>query len=195
MKKLISYSIVFTLVGIYFSSCTTLSVNKRRYNKGYHISYTKARQSVKANEKTETLAVQTKSVSPFYILKDITDSRPIINNLNQVKSHKDLGVVASNDKQKKNVVLKKNILPILNYKRVSLENTSAQIQNVYHKLKKSDRDSGDGDGLSLFWIVILVLLILWAVGLLAGGFGIGGLINILLVIALILLILWLLKIL
>jgi hypothetical protein len=48
--------------------------------------------------------------------------------------------------------------------------------------------------LSLIWIVILVLLILWALGLLAGGWGLGGLINILLVIALILLILWLLRI-
>jgi hypothetical protein len=52
----------------------------------------------------------------------------------------------------------------------------------------------DGDGLSLFWLVILILLILWAIGLASGGFGLGGLINVLLVIALVLLILWLLEV-
>jgi len=52
--------------------------------------------------------------------------------------------------------------------------------------------SSNDEGLSAFWVVVLVLLILWAVGL--WGFGIGGLINILLVIALVLLILWLLEV-
>lgn len=52
--------------------------------------------------------------------------------------------------------------------------------------------ASDRDGLSLLWIVILVILILWAVGYL--GFGAGNLINLLLVVALILLILWLLRI-
>jgi hypothetical protein len=46
--------------------------------------------------------------------------------------------------------------------------------------------------LSLLWIVIIILLVLWALGLIAGNFG--GLIHLLLVIALILLILWLLRI-
>lgn len=54
--------------------------------------------------------------------------------------------------------------------------------------------ASDRDGLSLFWIVILVILVLWAIGFLAGGLGLGGLINLLLLVALILLILWLLKI-
>ncbi|HWY38270.1 MAG TPA: DUF5670 family protein [Bacteroidia bacterium] len=39
-----------------------------------------------------------------------------------------------------------------------------------------------------------MILILWAIGFLAGGFGLGGLINLLLLVALILLILWLLRI-
>lgn len=52
----------------------------------------------------------------------------------------------------------------------------------------------DDDGLSLFWAVILVVVILWAIGFLTGGFGLGNLIHLLLVVALILLILWLLRI-
>jgi hypothetical protein len=51
-----------------------------------------------------------------------------------------------------------------------------------------------GDALSLFWIVILILLVLWVAGLIGGGWGLGWVINVLLVIALVLLILWLLRI-
>ena len=54
--------------------------------------------------------------------------------------------------------------------------------------------SADGDALSLLWVIVIVLLILWVLGYAAGGFGLGGLIHVLLVIALILLILWLLRI-
>lgn len=50
----------------------------------------------------------------------------------------------------------------------------------------------DDDGLSLFWIIILIVLILWLLGFISGNFG--GIINLLLIIALILLILWLLKV-
>jgi hypothetical protein len=60
---------------------------------------------------------------------------------------------------------------------------------VVNKLPVAD----DRDGLSLFWVVILVIIILWAIGFFA-GWGTGGLINLLLVVALILLILWLLRI-
>jgi hypothetical protein len=59
-------------------------------------------------------------------------------------------------------------------------------------LKKEARGSSD-DALSLLWIVILVVLLLWLLGVIAGGLGLGGLIHILLVIALILLILWLIR--
>ncbi|MDH4471143.1 MAG: DUF5670 family protein [Fluviicola sp.] len=49
-------------------------------------------------------------------------------------------------------------------------------------------------GLSLFGLVILILVILWLVAVLSGGWGLGGLIHVLLIVALILLILWLLRI-
>lgn len=48
--------------------------------------------------------------------------------------------------------------------------------------------------LSLLWIVIVIVLIIWLVGWSLGGFGLGSFIHILAIIVLILLILWLLKI-
>ncbi len=61
-------------------------------------------------------------------------------------------------------------------------------------MKKSTPAPIVGEALSLLWIVILVLVILWLLGFITGGFGLGGLIHLLLLIALILLILWLLRI-
>jgi hypothetical protein len=52
----------------------------------------------------------------------------------------------------------------------------------------------DHEGYSLLWVVVVLLLILWALGFLAGGIALGGLIHVLLVLALILFILWLLHI-
>lgn len=69
-----------------------------------------------------------------------------------------------------------------------------KMNSTLKKVKVNSPAPRSDDGLSLIWIVILVLLILWAFGLLGGGWGLGGLINVLLVIALILLILWLLRI-
>ena len=60
-------------------------------------------------------------------------------------------------------------------------------------LHKSTMSSSD-EGHSLLWIVVVVLIILWALGIISGSFGLGVLINLLLVIAFVLLILWLLRI-
>lgn len=75
-------------------------------------------------------------------------------------------------------------------------------ENVHQSISKITKSNFDlknisspeprEDGLSLLWIIIVVILILWALGLI-GGYG-GSLIHLLLVIALILLILWLLGI-
>jgi hypothetical protein len=64
-------------------------------------------------------------------------------------------------------------------------------ENVKEKISPS---ASSDDALSLLWIVIVIILILWLLGFALGGLGLGGAIHILLVIALILLILWLLGI-
>lgn len=71
---------------------------------------------------------------------------------------------------------------------------SLPVRKINEQAFKPAPLASDRDGLSLLWIVILAILILWAVGFLAGGLGLGGLIHVLLVIALVLLVLWLLRI-
>lgn len=69
-----------------------------------------------------------------------------------------------------------------------------KMHSAVKKMKSKSAAPASDDALSLLWIVILVLLVLWALGLIGGGWGLGWAINVLLVIALILLILWLLRI-
>jgi hypothetical protein len=52
-----------------------------------------------------------------------------------------------------------------------------------------------GTVLSLFWIVIVALLVVYIVGLVLNGYGFGSLIHILLIVILLLAVLWLLKVL
>ncbi|MBA3665465.1 MAG: hypothetical protein H0W61_14815 [Bacteroidetes bacterium] len=52
-----------------------------------------------------------------------------------------------------------------------------------------------GAVLSLFWIVIVVLLAIYLIGLFFNGYGSGSLIHILAVVVLVLFVLWLLRIL
>lgn len=70
----------------------------------------------------------------------------------------------------------------------------AKKMNLKASTKQSNSARNSDDGLSLFGIIILILIVLWLVGAISGGWGLGGLIHILLVLALILLILWLLRI-
>lgn len=87
---------------------------------------------------------------------------------------------------------KQNILTAKENTKVKIAKASSFVKS---RLKnKANLAASNDDGLSLFWVIILILLIFWAIGLASGGFGMGGLINVLLVIALILLILWLLQV-
>ena len=101
----------------------------------------------------------------------------------------------------------KKILPAINVRALTrrgyvntipvLESPSAEKTKTLYEAPTVSNNTNDRDehaALSLLWLVIVIILILWLIGLIAGGFGLGGLINLLLVIALILLILWLLRI-
>lgn len=76
----------------------------------------------------------------------------------------------------------------------SIKIIPSSISKKINNTRKKMSSTRSGDALSILWIVILVLIILWLLGWLSGGLGLGGFIHVLAVIALILLILWLLRI-
>ena len=108
----------------------------------------------------------------------------------QIEKNADENVFASNEniQPHKNKIQKKEASTAPGF--IS-EKKPAQVFGVPDLKKFVNSQQTERDGLSLFWIIILVILILWALGF---GFGVGDIIHVLLVIALVLLILWLLRI-
>ncbi len=196
MKSLVKLSLLFIITSLLFISCTSkLSVTKRHYTKGYHIAHNKGKQSKQTKQHAETNSTL-KNPSPIYTLKVLPaesqvekgkkeiDSSPITAEAvptTQSEGHKPTRLL----KQTKNT----------NHAHSQAQQLITPLKNLHtiYQLEKSHNGDSDSRGLSLFWVIILVILILWFFGYIA-GWGTGGLINLLLLIALILFILWLLRI-
>lgn len=193
MKNFITYLIITMAVIFLFTSCgSSLTVTKRHYNKGYHVSYNKLKQSDRSNSNELTndqLALSEeeiviansvhlednttkKSISEGILFEDKYDAPE--ENISIEKTQPEKSIISASD-------IGKNIVAPI-----------TKIKNSFSDLKELKSSQPREEGLSLLWIIIVIILILWALGLI-GGFG-GDLIHLLLVIALILLILWLLGI-
>jgi hypothetical protein len=138
---------------------------------------------------TNQVAKENKEVNLFAVLSDKTKIAD--------------DAVVTDDRTSKPIVTPKTEIKKEDVKKVSSVNGFTKETNKEkftrvasfvkeRMITKPNTTANNDDGLSVLWVVVLVLLILWAVGL--WGFNLGGLINILLVIALILLILWLLQV-
>ena len=193
MKHLIRISVVCFIASLLFSSCSSnLSITKRHYNNGYYIEYCKGKQAAPAPKEEEKLS-QTQTKEPVSTIKN----QAIQNTIRRYPSQnpatqKNVSATSSNEKTQRKAISQQAVKQALKKESKVVEDQSSQIRYALSETKKIRQDQSERDGLSLFWIVILVLLILWALGFLSGS--VGGLIHLLLVIALILLILWLLRI-
>lgn len=196
MKKLITlylFSIVVCiLVAILVTSCgSNVFIAKRHYTKGYYIEKTDGLASRGEKQTTEQKTVVHHPAKPAYsIARDQQAETPRIEL--QEKS-----VVAENATPANNNSGASGSKKITKRPSVSLNpfTNIKTLQEIERKHRSAvlPVDTAD-DGLSLFWIVIAIILIVWLIGFLAGGFGLGDFIHILLVIALVLLVLWLLRI-
>lgn len=180
-NKVIIYLICLGGILLAVSCSTRDTIMKRHYMKGYYVSKQERAHSpaiVKHEPRVREEREITTSLSAS--LKPEKLNEPILSQ----RVSGDMGQLAAGK------MSNTNARPIMLEKRI--QKPSVHLREAMQLKKPLVRDSSDG--LSLFWIVILVILILWAVGFLAGGFGIGNLINLLLVVALVLLILWLLRV-
>jgi hypothetical protein len=184
MKNLFYTLFAFILFGLIASSChSKLSVTKRHYQKGYYISLNKGKtnptktrlekhttRSAKANNsmKKETLL----AVAPEVKLPALQ----VLQQTNSAPEHQQL---------KHKALVKKAVIGGFMHEKQTFRKLPIESVKMAH--------SAD-DALSLFWVIILIVLLIWLLGLIVGGFGLGGLIHLLLLIALILLILWLLRV-
>lgn len=198
MKSFYSLIALFLLTGILLTSCG-ITIEKRQHTKGYYIHTNARQQSAKAHSS---------QVTPEAVTAEQAESSTVAKNVPaEAPKHEELAAVsdagaairpADEATEERPAIAERrhvggnitNNTPATEIKdHISWkEKTSTNLKKM-----KSSSARSDSAGLSLFWIVILVLLVLWALGLI-GGWGPGGLIYILLVVALILLILWLLRV-
>lgn len=192
MKQILKLTLLCLITGILFSSCTSkITLTKRLYNDGYFVSYKDGNSKTEATQNTKTaLPDATLENENFVQAQDdqISLESPVaLEQENTPPTNTVDNETALNEKNSKEPIHKK----ILSEVKSIAKNISPVKRNTC-SVSSSTNDTDEA--YSLLWILVLVLLILWLLGYLAGGLGLGGLINILLVIALILLILWLLRV-
>jgi hypothetical protein len=186
MKHVLKVTVFAVLTGFILASCSGLSVMKRRYTKGFFVEH----RGKPAKEKSSVAQTPVAKQEPVekVATQAIRHETPRYTPQAEVKKqHLAQRVTARAGKPVKN-----NVSPSMTRDIVDL--------TLKHPVKAIDKTIGllkngatSDDALSLLWIVIVVILIIYLVGLLLDWGG-GGLIHLLGVIALVLLILWLLKI-
>ena len=184
MKKLITYTTLCLIAILLIPSCKSkMGITKRHYMKGYYVSHSKT------NSKTPIVKARPEQIQ--------SDKMATVNVLS-TKAKESLINETVNATPKESIMAsafpKKGVTTYseskAKYKKIAI---NPQVKELKQAILRSNSGTHE-DGLSLFWIIILVIFFLWLFGFLAEGFGLGGLINVLLIIALILLILWLLRV-
>lgn len=186
-KSLLILSIILLVI-----SCSSRNqFHRKQYNNRYYISMSKTKKLKKNDHaqdnnlseiKSENLISDTVEHYKFSFLNDssitieIPDNPKNKNNLNETMG-------------------KKTYVSSLSDSTLRGNEFSLKYNEWAQKKITKPSMFSDENTLSLFWIVVVIILIIWVIGAFTGGFGIGGAIHLLLILALILLILWLLGIL
>ena len=207
MKKTLSFAPLCLVMTLFLASCgSSLTVQKRQHNRGYHVAFNKNPRGAAKHQETE-LATE-KSIRPE-IVQEPTAELPAkglkeIQELTAIPAERELVAQESKATKTQKSTTQPVEKPKAHTKRTPLKSmletpfdqmreTAAKVRELKESVSKdqSANASAARDGLSLFWIVILILLILWALGVIGSW---GSFVYILLVVALILLILWLLQV-
>jgi len=207
MKKTLSFAPLCLVMTLFLASCgSSLTVQKRQHNRGYHVAFNKNPRGAAKHQETE-LATE-KSIRPEIVQEPAAElpakGLKEIQELTAIPAERELvaqeakvtkgSKAATQPVEKSKVRTKRTPLKsMLETPFDQMRETAAKVRELKESVAKdqSANASAARDGLSLFWIVILILLILWALGVIGSW---GSFVYILLVVALILLILWLLQV-
>ncbi|MEO6304903.1 MAG: hypothetical protein ABIP51_17210 [Bacteroidia bacterium] len=193
MKNLLKIIILTIFTGFIFSSCSKhMSITKRKYTKGYYVNHSHKRSDVKIQPTVASIKPETSKTEQHVILKH---DKEIITTNQETEFPLTAAVTRSEPKtNSQNLNTKYNNTKINSnfYKVKRLDSFPTKIYSAYIN-KKLSGDASD-EALSLVWIIIVIILLVYLLGLVLDGFGLGWAIHILALIALILLILWLLRV-
>jgi uncharacterized membrane protein len=197
MKKLITISTACIIAGLWLTSCSShMMIVKRHYNNGYYVSHVnhKATSTASATTVTDQPEITEVATKPSIALlpENLEQSAPVAyTNEATVNTQKE-----RSHRMSAKTSVASGVAVVTDFMTSKTKEAAKPMSfNFANEIKAHKTDEVVREGLSLFWIIILILLILWVLGLLGGGWGLGILINLLLLFALILLILWLLRVL
>lgn len=183
MKKLFTYTTLCLIAILLMPSCKSkMGMTKRHYMKGYYVSHTKAKDKT-PHVKTHPKQIEADKITSVNVLSTKA-KEDAFNDQASTKSKE--SIMASAFPKKSTTSYSENKA---SYKSLTITHPVKQLKQAASKVGTGQHE---GHGHSLFWIIILILLILWIFGFLSASFG--SLIHLLLIIALILFILWLLRV-
>jgi hypothetical protein len=186
MKTKLHYVIITLITAIFLSSCANkMSLMKRKYTKGYYIAHSHKATDVNP---TEPLVLVKKENSIKQVA--VTSIEPELKNSTSLSEPIALAISkeAANTPQIKHHSLKS---AMLDHSFKIVERVAPKKMQDQIRAKKGDAGLVAAT-LSLFWIVLVVILVIYLLGLVFNDFGIGNAIHLLALIFLVLLILWLL---
>jgi hypothetical protein len=190
MKRLLLSSVLLLILSLFLESCnSSLSITKRRYHKGYYVHHNTGRSDVASKTTGNSRLSKQKHSSP-----EAARSQQSSEQTASVEPAGDLPVLTAeaparvSDKDEYMSARPSSTLPI----ELAIKNPVKTIKALTDQIAAHPEAE---DALSLLWILLLILAIVYVAGLLLNNFGLGSLIHVLLVIILVLLILWLLRIL
>lgn len=202
MKRTITLFTLLLFAGMMLPSCG-LTIVKRQHTGGYYISTNSPKHAAKGEASIRTaegreIAAASQEEEKQSEAEELavaetsatTNKQEAAVDVPAIRTERNDAAPAESDKAGSDKASATDRMPLLSSMAEKMPMTKKMDSNV-KKMKSKAASSRGGDGLSLIWIVILVLLILWALGFIGGW---GTFINLLLVIALVLLILWLLRI-
>ncbi|MBI3239981.1 MAG: hypothetical protein HYZ43_14255 [Flavobacteriia bacterium] len=201
MKNTITLLVAVLIIACSLPSCGVTLV-KRQHGPGYYVNKN-PRFPTAESERNDNKHIKPSSTKSENIIEDeesyIAETVTLVSPSNELPVNTET-TDQSVDTAPENVSKKEDFNTVINPVKPSLVEWASNTRLA----QKMNSDSADQQsssaarnsegGLSLFGLVILILVILWLVAVLSGGWGLGGFIHVLLIIALILLILWLLRI-
>lgn len=194
MKRILNYSALVMVTIVLLTSCgSQKSFSDRHYNNRYYIGMSKAEKTPKL--KSETIEKETPAAEEELIqtVSPVIENEVVLDS----PSNTDAATVETDQTSTEEKIVDQKLTPGKLFNKINQKRQEAPfaLMDKAEKVKeKISPPASSDDALSLLWIVIVIILILWLLGYALGGLGMGGAIHILLVIALILLILWLLGI-
>lgn len=201
MKNTITLLVAVLIIACSLPSCGVTLV-KRQHGPGYYVNKN-PRFPTAESERNDNKHIKPSSTKSENIIEEeesyIAETVTLVSPSNGLPVNTET-TDQSVDTAPENVSKKEDFNTVINPVKPSLVEWASNTRLA----QKMNSDSADQQsssaarnsegGLSLFGLVILILVILWLVAVLSGGWGLGGFIHVLLIIALILLILWLLRI-